>query len=59
MLTGPDFFTDRYASRPLGALVALLGFVMLVPYATLQLTGVQILLRRRGLRRDRPARRGR
>ncbi len=45
MLTGPDFFTDRYASRPLGALVALLGFVMLVPYATLQLTGVQILLR--------------
>ncbi len=45
MLTGPDFFADRYASRPLGVLVALVGFVMLVPYATLQLTGVQILLR--------------
>lgn len=45
MLTGPDYFTDRYASRPLGGLVALLGFVMLVPYATLQLSGIQILLR--------------
>lgn len=44
-LTGPDFFTDRYGSRVLGAIVALLGFVMLVPYATLQLTGIQILLR--------------
>jgi SSS family solute:Na+ symporter len=45
MLTGPDYFTDRYGSRRLGGLVALLGFVMLVPYATLQLSGVQILLR--------------
>ncbi len=45
MLTGPDYFTDRYGSRWLGGLVALLGFVMLVPYATLQLSGVQILLR--------------
>ncbi len=44
LLTGPDFFTERYGSRSLTALVALLGFVMLVPYATLQLTGVQILL---------------
>ena len=44
MLTGPDFFADRYGSRALAALVALLGFVMLVPYATLQLTGIQILL---------------
>lgn len=43
-LTGPDFFTDRYRSRLLGALVALLGFLMLVPYVTLQLTGLQILL---------------
>ena len=43
-LTGPDFFTDRYGSRALGALVALLGFVMLVPYVTLQLTGLQILV---------------
>jgi SSS family solute:Na+ symporter len=44
MLTGPDFFTDRYGSKLLGALVALLGFLMLVPYVTLQLTGLQILL---------------
>jgi solute:Na+ symporter, SSS family len=44
MLTGPDFFTDRYGSRRLGALVAVLGFLMLVPYVTLQLTGLQILL---------------
>ena len=43
-LTGPDFFTDRYGSKLLGALVALLGFLMLVPYVTLQLTGLQILL---------------
>jgi solute:Na+ symporter, SSS family len=28
----------------LGALVALVGFVFLIPYATLQLTGVQVLL---------------
>ncbi|HEY4439547.1 MAG TPA: sodium:solute symporter family protein, partial [Candidatus Elarobacter sp.] len=44
LLTGPDFFADRYQSRTLGALVALLGFLMLVPYVTLQLTGLQILL---------------
>jgi SSS family solute:Na+ symporter len=44
-LTGPDFFSDRYGSRVLGMIVALLGFLMLIPYATLQLTGVQILLR--------------
>jgi SSS family solute:Na+ symporter len=43
-LTGPDFFVDRYGSKLLGALVALLGFLMLVPYVTLQLTGLQILL---------------
>ena len=43
-LTGPDFFADRYDSKLLGALVALLGFLMLIPYVTLQLTGLQILL---------------
>jgi SSS family solute:Na+ symporter len=47
-LTGPDFFADRYGSKALGALVALLGFVMLVPYVTLQLTGLQILLQLAG-----------
>lgn len=44
LLTGPDFFVARYGSKVLGALVALLGFVMLVPYVTLQLSGIQLLL---------------
>ncbi len=43
-LTGPDFFVHQYGSPWLGALVALVGFVFLIPYATLQLTGVQVLL---------------
>ncbi len=44
-LTGPDFFVHQYGNRGLGALVALVGFVFLIPYATLQLSGVQVLLR--------------
>jgi len=44
LFTGPDFFVVQYESRALGGLVALVGFVFLVPYATLQLTGVQVLL---------------
>jgi SSS family solute:Na+ symporter len=44
LLTGPDFFVQQYGSRRLGGLVALVGFVFLVPYVTLQLTGVQVLL---------------
>ncbi len=43
-LTGPDLFVHQYRSPWLGALVALVGFVFLIPYATLQLTGVQVLL---------------
>ncbi len=43
-LTGPDFFVHQYRSPWLGALVALVGFVFLIPYATLQLTGVGVLL---------------
>ncbi len=43
-LTGPDFFTHQYASPRLGGFVALVGFVFLIPYCTLQLTGVQVLL---------------
>jgi SSS family solute:Na+ symporter len=43
-LTGPDFFVHQYDSPRLGALVALVGFIFLIPYATLQLTGVQVLL---------------
>lgn len=44
LLTGPDFFVDRYGSRLLGVGVALVQFVLIVPYVTLQLTGLQILL---------------
>ncbi|MGB8909179.1 MAG: sodium:solute symporter family protein [Candidatus Cybelea sp.] len=45
LLTGPDFFETRYNSRWLGVGVAVLMFVMIVPYVTIQLTGLQILLR--------------
>lgn len=45
LLTGPDFFVDRYQSRALGVFVAIVQFVLLVPYVTLQLSGLQILLR--------------
>jgi SSS family solute:Na+ symporter len=44
MLTGPDFFAVRYRSKALGVIVALIGFFFLVPYVTLQLAGLQILL---------------
>jgi SSS family solute:Na+ symporter len=44
LFTGPDFFASQYQSRWLGSFVALVGFAFLVPYATLQLTGVQVLL---------------
>lgn len=43
-LTGPDLLAHQYASKPLGALAACVGFIFLIPYATLQLTGVQVLL---------------
>ncbi|MBV8688898.1 MAG: sodium:solute symporter family protein [Candidatus Eremiobacteraeota bacterium] len=44
LLTSADFFVDRYGSRWLGGAIALLQFVLIVPYVTLQLTGMQILL---------------
>lgn len=45
LLTGPDFFENRYNSRALGVACAVLYFLMVVPYVTLQLSGLQILLR--------------
>lgn len=45
LLTSADFFTVQYASPNLGALVATLSLVFVVPYATLQLTGIQVLIR--------------
>jgi SSS family solute:Na+ symporter len=44
LLTAPDFFVDRYGSKALGIAVALLQFFLIVPYVTLQLSGLQILL---------------
>ena len=45
LLTGPDFFENRYRSRALGVGVAALQFLMTVPYVALQLSGLQLLLR--------------
>ena len=45
LLTQADFFVERYGSKRLGILVACVGFVFLVPYVTLQLSGLEILLR--------------
>jgi solute:Na+ symporter, SSS family len=44
LLTGADFFETRYNSRALGVAIAILMFVMVVPYVALQLSGLQILL---------------
>lgn len=45
LLTSADFFATRYGSRTLGVSVAVLQFLMIVPYVALQLSGLQILLR--------------
>jgi SSS family solute:Na+ symporter len=44
LLTAPDFFQARYDSSVLTTGVAILQFLLIVPYVTLQLTGVQIVL---------------
>ena len=44
MLTIGDLFATRFESKALGALVGMIGFVFLIPYVTLQMTGLQILL---------------
>ena len=44
LLTSADYFAHGYQSRALGVLTALVGVVFLIPYITLQLTGIQILL---------------
>jgi SSS family solute:Na+ symporter len=45
LLTGPDFFVAQYGSQRLGAWVSLVSVVFTVPYTTLQLSGIQTLLR--------------
>lgn len=44
LLTNADYLQNCYASRWLGAFSALLGIVALIPFITLQLTGIQILV---------------
>jgi SSS family solute:Na+ symporter len=44
LLTAPDFFVNRFNSRALGVAVGALQFFLLVPYVTLQLSGLQHLL---------------
>jgi SSS family solute:Na+ symporter len=44
LLTAPDFFVDRYGSRALGVFIALAELVFMIPYVTLQISGLQILL---------------
>ncbi|HET9096887.1 MAG TPA: sodium:solute symporter family protein [Candidatus Baltobacteraceae bacterium] len=44
LLTAPDFFQARYGSKTLTMGVAILQFLLIIPYVTLQLTGVQIVL---------------
>ena len=48
LLTGPDFFVAQYGSRALGAGVSLVGVLFTVPYTTLQLSGIQTLIRLAG-----------
>ena len=45
LLTSPDFFTDRYDSRALGVMAGIIQFGVMVPYVTLQLSGLQLLLK--------------
>jgi SSS family solute:Na+ symporter len=44
LLTNADYFAHRYRSRALGFLTGLVGVVFMIPYITLQLTGIQILV---------------
>lgn len=44
LLTFPDFFAARYGSKALTTGVAVLQFLLIIPYVTLQLTGLQIVL---------------
>jgi SSS family solute:Na+ symporter len=44
LLTAPDFFVERFGSRALGVAIAICQFILLVPYVTLQLSGLQHIL---------------
>ena len=42
--TESDFFQQRYGSKPLASLVAIVGVAFIVPYLQLQLTGLGIIV---------------
>src|SRR5271167_3074727 len=42
--TESDFFQQRYGSKPLASLVAIVGVMFIVPYLQLQLTGLGIIV---------------
>lgn len=44
MQTQPDFFQVRYGSRYLAGFVAVTGFLFIIPYVQLQLTGLGIIV---------------
>jgi SSS family solute:Na+ symporter len=44
-LTQGDFLEDRYSSRTLGTLSAVLGVVFVLPYLQLQITGLGLIVR--------------
>jgi len=44
LLTQPDLFAQRYGSRALSTIVAVVGVLALIPYITLQLSALQIFL---------------
>ena len=44
LLTAPDFFVARYGNKPLATFASLVHVVAIVPYVTLQLSGLQIFL---------------
>jgi SSS family solute:Na+ symporter len=44
MQTEPDFFVKRYGSKYLGGFVAVVGFIFIIPYVQLQLTGLGIIV---------------
>jgi SSS family solute:Na+ symporter len=44
MQTEPDFFIKRYGSKYLAGFVAVVGFVFIIPYVQLQLTGLGIIV---------------
>jgi SSS family solute:Na+ symporter len=43
-LTMADFFKDRYRSRPLSIIIAVVGALFLIPYLELQLTGLGLIV---------------